>query len=325
MAFNPPPVSDERDGLATYLAQQQDAFRALAHGLTDEQARRRPSASEISIAWLVKHVTVVQHNWLEGALTAPAPLSEEQNATIMGRSHDLLEDDTVAGLLATFDEVSARVVDAARSVDPDTPLPVPDAPWFPKDITHWSVRWVWLHLLQEMARHAGHGDIVRETIDGATMFELVAAHDGHTEPVFGFLEPWRPREAPFTHGVSTVALAADDLSAAREWYADLLGVPASYDTEAYVEFRLGPHDHELGILDRRFAGADWRGERAGEPRGVVVHLWVEDAAAALARLLERGAHVHQPVRDFGDGSSGYRGASVVDPFGNVLGVIQRPG
>lgn len=325
MPFHPPPAHDERDGLAGFLAQAQDGVRALAHGLTDEQAHRAPSASEISVGWLLRHLTVVQQNWLEGAMAAPEPLTDDQNAVIMARSHDLDGGETVAGLLADFDAVAAELLEAVRTLDPDTPLPVPDAPWFPRDITHWSVRWVWLHLLQEVSRHLGHGDVVRETVDGATAFELVAAHDGHTEPVFGFLEPWRPPEPSFTRGVSTVVLSAQDVAAARDWYADLFGLAAYFDTPAYAEFRVGPHEHEIGILDRRYAGAGWTEEPDDVARGVVVHLWVDDADAALAHLVAHGAREHQPARHFSDPATGYRGGSVVDPFGNVLGVITRPG
>ncbi len=70
-------------------------------------------------------------------------------------------------------------------------VPVPrDAPWFPKDVDAWSVRWVAMHLVEELARHAGHADIVRESIDGATMYELVAAREGWPETPW--LKPWRP-------------------------------------------------------------------------------------------------------------------------------------
>ena len=323
MDFHPRPVSDERAGYAAYLAQQNAAFRALAHGLTHAQLHAAPSASENSIAWLLHHVAVVQENWLAGALAAPEPLTAEQNAIIEARFHASPEGRTAEELLAGLDDVGKRVVDAAASLDPNTPVPVPDAPWFPKDIEHWSVRWVWLHLTQELARHAGHGDVIRETIDGASMYELMAADLGHTEPVFGFLAPWQATPAPFTRGFSTVVLAAEDVSAAKDWYADLLGRDAYYQTPAYVEFRIGPHDHELGILDRRYAGAGWQGEPAGDPTGAVVHLWVADADEALADLERRGARLHQPARTFGD-DAGYRGGSVVDPFGNVLGVITRP-
>ena len=82
------------------------------------------------------------------------------------------------------------MLDAVRRLDLDTPVPVPDAPWFPKDVEAWSVRWVWWHLMEELARHAGHGDIVRETLDGATMYALVAARDGL--PDLPFLKAWKP-------------------------------------------------------------------------------------------------------------------------------------
>jgi hypothetical protein len=72
-------------------------------------------------------------------------------------------------------------------------VPVPDAPWFPKDVEAWSVRWVLLHLIEEVARHAGHADIVRESLDGATCYELLAAAEGW--PATDWLQPWTRKEA----------------------------------------------------------------------------------------------------------------------------------
>ena len=66
-------------------------------------------------------------------------------------------------------------------------------PWFPDDVDAWSVRWVLLHLIEEIARHAGHADIVRESIDGATMFPLMAAAEGW--PATDWLQPWEPASA----------------------------------------------------------------------------------------------------------------------------------
>jgi hypothetical protein len=63
-------------------------------------------------------------------------------------------------------------------------------PWFPDDVEAWSVRWVLLHIVEETARHAGHADIVRESIDGATMYELMAAAEGW--PATDWLKPWEP-------------------------------------------------------------------------------------------------------------------------------------
>ena len=74
------------------------------------------------------------------------------------------------------------------------PVPVPaGVPWFPQDVDAWSVRWVALHLIAETARHAGHADIVREAIDGATAFPLLAAAEGW--PATPWLTPWEPAAA----------------------------------------------------------------------------------------------------------------------------------
>ncbi len=78
-------------------------------------------------------------------------------------------------MLHAFTAQNAGSLRLVETADLDAAVPVPqDAPWFPKDVESWSVRWVILHVINELARHAGHADIIRETIDGATMYELVA-------------------------------------------------------------------------------------------------------------------------------------------------------
>jgi predicted enzyme related to lactoylglutathione lyase/uncharacterized damage-inducible protein DinB len=314
MALHVPPVANETDAIAAFLGQSQDAFRVLLHGLTPRQAALAPSASSLSIGGLVKHVTGVQRGWLASAASAPEAAVDRGDGDVDDylEGFTFRESDSLDDLLTAFDEVSAAVLDGVRRLDLDTPVPVPEAPWFPKDVEAWSVRWVWWHLVEELTRHAGHGDIVRETVDGATMYSLVAARDGL--PDLPFLPAWKPAAPSFTSGVLTVRLHADDLPAARAWYADLLGAAPYFAREEYVEWRVGPHDHELGILDRRFAPHH-------EQAGSVTYWQVDDVDLALADLLARGAAVREDVRDFG---GGYRGAVVGDPFGNTLGIMQRP-
>jgi predicted enzyme related to lactoylglutathione lyase len=121
-------------------------------------------------------------------------------------------------------------------------------------------------------------------------------------------------------GLSTVNLWAEDLPAATRWYSELLAVEPYFTSEAagrgpgYVEFRIGDYEHELGIIDRRFAPPDL----ATEPGGVVAYWHVDDVAAALDRLLSFGATQLQPVTEQGPG---FVTASVIDPFGNVLGIM----
>jgi predicted enzyme related to lactoylglutathione lyase len=121
-------------------------------------------------------------------------------------------------------------------------------------------------------------------------------------------------------GISTMNLWAEDLPAATRWYSELLGVEPYFTSEAagrgsgYVEFRIGDYQQELGIIDRRFAPS----ELAAEPGGVIVYWHVDDVAAALDRLLSLGAKQLEALTERGPG---FVTASVVDPFGNVLGIM----
>lgn len=123
-------------------------------------------------------------------------------------------------------------------------------------------------------------------------------------------------------GFATVSFYADDVSAARAWYAEVLGTQAYYAMPpapappAYVEFRVGDDEDELGIIDRRYAP-----QAAAGPGGALVYWHVDDLDATLARLLELGAVEYEPMTERG---TGFRTASVVDPFGNVLGVMHNP-
>jgi predicted enzyme related to lactoylglutathione lyase len=316
MALHVPPVANETDAIHAFLGQAQDAFRALLHGLTPRQASVSPSASSLSIGGLVKHVTAVQRGWLASAEAAPGVPPVTGSVDDYFEGFTFRELDSLTDLLRDFDDASAAVLDGVRRLDLDTAVPVPDAPWFPKDVEAWSVRWVWWHLVEELTRHAGHGDIIRETVDGATMYSLVAAREGL--PDLPWLPAWKPADPPFTLGVSTVRLHAADLPAARAWYADLLGRDPHFVRDEYVEWRVGPHDHELGILDLKHATS---GPPEHEEHGSVTYWQVDDVDAALADLVDRGASVHEDVRDV-DG--GYRGAVMIDPFGNALGIMERP-
>ncbi len=125
-------------------------------------------------------------------------------------------------------------------------------------------------------------------------------------------------------GFATLNIWADDVAAAAAWYAAFLGVDAYFDRPgpegrpAYVEFRVGDHQAELGIIDRRYAPP---GAAAG-PGGAIMHWHVDDLDATVARLLSMGATEYEPITPRGD--PGFVTASVVDPFGNVLGVMYNP-
>jgi predicted enzyme related to lactoylglutathione lyase len=119
-------------------------------------------------------------------------------------------------------------------------------------------------------------------------------------------------------GFATVSYWADDLEAAKEWYAELLGIEPYFERPGYYEFRVGDYQHELGLIDSRYAPAS----SASGPGGAVLYWHVDDVAAALDRLLSMGANPHQPVTEWG--TEGFVTASVVYPFGNVLGIMYNP-
>lgn len=194
MPAMPPPVADERQGLREYVAAQQYAFHAVAFGLTEEQARSTPSVSALSIGGLIKHVTNCQRGWMQRVAAAPEltdsdrrPMEDQQadyqSEFIMG------EDETLADILARFDEQNAETLGLIETADLNAAVPIPPhVPWFPKDVSAWSVRWVILHMIEELARHAGQADIIRESIDGATLYELLAGlEDWEATP---WLTPW---------------------------------------------------------------------------------------------------------------------------------------
>ena len=182
-----PPVADEREALLAYLAQQRHVLRIAAYGLTDEQARQTPCDSALSIGGLIKHVATVERTWIDTILERSTGAGDEYFD-----SFRLGPDETLADVLAFQDEVAAemeRVIAGIPDLGQDVPVPR-GVPWYPSDVDAWSVRWVLLHVIEETARHAGHADILREAIDGATAFPLMAAAEGWPETPW--MKPWKP-------------------------------------------------------------------------------------------------------------------------------------
>lgn len=170
---------DERGALLAFLAEQRGGIRRSVLGLTEEQAAGTPSASELSLAGLVKHVAEVEQYWVALAKgEAPAVHRDETN---WDECYRLVDGETVASQLAYWEKTAADTEAFIRSAPGlDDTFPLPEAPWFPPG-ERVSLRWLMLHLIRETARHAGHADIIRESLDGATAFELVARERGGSQ------------------------------------------------------------------------------------------------------------------------------------------------
>lgn len=190
MPGQPAVLADEREQLLAFIAQQRDGVRFAAYGLTDARARETPTAGTLSVGGLLVHVTEMERGWIDLVLLQPQQGGQDSYE----EGFRLAEGRTIADALAEMDRVAARTEQVVRAIDDlDQAVPVPKGvPWYPQDLDAWTVRWVLLHLIEEIGRHAGHADIVRESIDGATMFELMAGAEGW--PATDWLTPWSPPE-----------------------------------------------------------------------------------------------------------------------------------
>jgi uncharacterized damage-inducible protein DinB len=194
----PSPAVGELASLLEYLRYQHQAFLVTSFGLTDEEARRTPTASRLCIGGLIKHVTTMEYAWMQQVLAPPDlpqdPWSlEGMMVTWAHREQQFVmrDDDTLNGLLETLREQNAATMRILSDADLDATVQVPNhicaAYGVAADCT---VRWVVLHLIEEFTRHAGHADIIRESTDGATMYELLAAVEHW--PDTGQFKPWKP-------------------------------------------------------------------------------------------------------------------------------------
>jgi predicted enzyme related to lactoylglutathione lyase len=118
-------------------------------------------------------------------------------------------------------------------------------------------------------------------------------------------------------GLATITFWATDHPAAKAWYTEFLGLEPYFERPGYAEFRIGDYQHELGLIDSAY------GPRQPErPGGVVAYWHVDDLPGTLERLIAMGATEYEKITD--RGGHGFVTASVVDPFGNILGIMTNP-
>jgi len=155
-------TATERDALAGFLDRQRDALIRKVQGVSDVDARRAPAASSMSLLGLLKHSTVWEQRWFQGVV-AGMSLTDgwpEHESSIPDADFMVGDEDTVDMWVARYREAAetSRSVVATRELDAACARP---------DIVDCNVRMVVLHLIEETARHAGHADIIRETLDGS--------------------------------------------------------------------------------------------------------------------------------------------------------------
>ncbi|MEV0775030.1 DinB family protein [Streptomyces sp. NPDC050428] len=177
--------SSERTDLLAALATARSALTNTVRGLSDEQLGEHPTVSSLSLGGLIKHVASTEEAWLRFVVDGPSAMSFDLPAGVtwadfaagtateypqwaIDRENDfrMLPCDTAAGILAAYERVAARTAATLAAVpDLSATHPLPEAPWHEPGTVR-SVRGVLMHVIAETAQHAGHADILRESIDG---------------------------------------------------------------------------------------------------------------------------------------------------------------
>ncbi|MGW0934670.1 DinB family protein [Streptomyces sp. NPDC002666] len=171
-ATDAPALTGERADLLEMLAKHRHFLRFTTRDLTDEQAGLRTTVSELCLGGLIKHVTGAERGWARFIVEGPSSMPDftamtEADWAERADEMRMLPGETLAGVLEDYAE-AARQTDELIATLPDlgATQPLPKAPWF-EGTAHWSARRVLMHIMTETAQHAGHADIIRESIDGA--------------------------------------------------------------------------------------------------------------------------------------------------------------
>lgn len=156
-------VANERDALASFLDLQRKALVRKLDGLSDEDARKAPTAGSLSLLGILKHSAIWERRWFQIAFAGSEPADEwptDEDEGAENPEFAVGEADTVARWVAFYEEQVARSRVIAAGADLNTPCAMPKQ-------ARRNLRWVLLHMIEETARHAGHADIIRETLDGS--------------------------------------------------------------------------------------------------------------------------------------------------------------
>lgn len=168
-------LSIEQTDLLATLRQHRFFLRNTARDLTDEQAGMRTTVSELCIGGLIKHVAHGERQWVRFILEGPTAMQSgskdwadwtEEDYAAYNSAFAMQPGETLAGILADYDEVISRTEELLPTFDLDASHPLPRAPWFEPG-ARWSARRVLMHIIAETSQHAGHADIIREALDGA--------------------------------------------------------------------------------------------------------------------------------------------------------------
>ncbi|MGW0521620.1 DinB family protein [Crossiella sp. NPDC003009] len=158
-------MTNERTQTLAMLAETRQTLLITLRGLTDEQAGARSTVSELTLGGILRHLISGERNWTRVLLTGDGTLPEG----MMDEDQYLMPADrSLAELRAEYLAVAKMTDTAFATVDLDARVLLPQTPWSPPEPQFWSARQILLHLFRETAQHAGHADLIRESLDGAS-------------------------------------------------------------------------------------------------------------------------------------------------------------
>jgi hypothetical protein len=166
MAQSTTTLTRERSDLIESLRRHRAFLRFTARNLTDEQARLRPTTSALYLGGLIKHVAATEASWVRFAEGGAEAMHRNWGPDMQSRHWHLQQGETLEAVLADYEKVAQHTDEVVATIpDLDAEHPLPEAPWFEPG-ARWSIRRVILHVIAETSQHAGHADILRESIDG---------------------------------------------------------------------------------------------------------------------------------------------------------------
>jgi len=158
----PPTAAGEKETLRGFLDYYRALIRDKASGLSDEQLHQTLGPSTLTLANLVHHLALAEYYWFHETFAGGSPL-EPWAERVPGQDWEFtvapeLDTEVILSRYVEACDSSRRIVEQAESLDEMA------------DRKSWgrpcSLRWILVHMIEETARHAGHADLIRESIDG---------------------------------------------------------------------------------------------------------------------------------------------------------------
>jgi uncharacterized damage-inducible protein DinB len=159
-AGQPDSTGSERQVLEAFLDFHRQVLVSKVDGISENEARRRRVPSKTTLAGLIKHMIGVERGWFQEVLAGRSPQDIDPNVGGGEESWDLAENETVSSLIKEYEQTCEQSRQTAARFALDDAVPEPD-------MGQVSLRWIYVHMIEETARHVGHADILREQTDGA--------------------------------------------------------------------------------------------------------------------------------------------------------------